>query len=117
MNPNLNGWEHTTNAQLSNLFGDKVENSFERYPKSLETFEICGIWWGQTSLFASEGMRFITFSAFIACENFPDSCCSALTGALSYPSAAAQADLKVLQFRASLLASSIHSYVSTILYM
>lgn len=40
-------------------------------PKSLETFEICGIWWGQTSLFASEGMRFVTFGAFIACENFP----------------------------------------------
>ena len=37
-------------------------------------------------LFASEGMRFIRFGVFIACENS-----YALTGALSYPSAAVQA--------------------------
>ena len=100
MNSNLNDWEHTPMpAQLSNLFGDKVEDSFKRYPKKIGNF------WNLWNLVGSDEsvyfwrheIRYIW--CFYCMWKFSDSCCSALTGALSYPSAAAQADLKVLMFR------------------
>lgn len=71
LNSNFNDWEHTPMPNSQTFLETKWKTVSREIPKSLETFEIGGIWWGQTSLFASEGMRFISFSVFIACENFP----------------------------------------------